>query len=164
MAQDWSGLDYLERTFEYWAKEAMDDLAQLGESYAYMNAEWNDDTGSLRESITGYAADVGDPHANFGNTRWRDAQTKGNLAYQGLEWGYRNPPEHYAPEPDHPFNPSEPTAVVTTWTQYPIVGKPNDIPLGEAVSATLEDTLEMLKQQTDFVGSKLMAYLNAQIP
>jgi len=164
MAEDWSNLDYLASTFDLWAEKAMYDLAQIGESYAYMNAEWNDDTGSLRESITGYEAHLGDEHANFNKSRWQNARWLGNKAYQGLERGYRNPPEHYQPEPDHSFNPTDPTAVVSVWTQYPRVGREKDIPLGEAVSSVLEDTLEILKQNSSLVGAKLMEYINRKIP
>lgn len=169
MANDWSGLDYLNQNNNliFWLRTGMDELALEGEGAAMMNQRWNNDTFSLEASITGYEAGIGDPKANFRDPRWVRAQWEGNAAYQGKRSGWRNPPEHYEPFAGETVDLGErrdPVAVVSVWTQYPDEGKLKDIELWSQVEDTLLAAMNEMGQRAERVMSGALDDVDKMFP
>lgn len=143
MPSNTAGLDALISGLDDLLREAMDILAEEGESYAKHVYTWQDDTGSLAASITGYEALTGDPYKNYGDATWVGAQTG------AIRSRYGTPPANYIPHPSN-VNLGEadhPVAVVSTMVDYGLgvsFSLVNDI--RDDVIATLEDALNMMTQ------------------
>lgn len=156
---DWSGLEQLEANFEDFLKEFMESMGALGEMYVKGghggisipikygsfsvgsgSQKWNNDTGSLATSITGYEADIGNHMANFETDPWYTAQQWGSEKYK------QNVPEHYRPADETEVDTGDAmaTAVLSAWTRYPDETAPNDAWLNEAVEETLNEAADFV--------------------
>jgi len=96
------------------ALKAMLQIAREGEEMTRGNRGWQDDTHSAEASITGYVVQHGDPHKNFNDPRWLEAQRSGSSKYP------QNKPENYTPVPDEHVQVPDGghTAVVTSFIKY----------------------------------------------
>lgn len=134
-------------------REAMDKLAFMGEQYIKgkhgsrssdyggSHAAWNNDTSSLLASVTGYEAKIGNYQENFDDARWQHARAVGSDQYP------YNRPEHYQPHVEsRDLGESEnPVAVLTYFTQYPDPDLAKDAALEAAVTESLTDAHEFMK-------------------
>lgn len=162
MANDWSGLDYLNQNNNliFWLREGMEKLAREGEGAAMMNQRWNNDTFSLEASITGYEAGIGDPKANFRDPRWVQAQWTGSKKYG-------TPGEHYEPFAGETVDLGErrdPVAVVSVWTQYPDEGRLKDIELWTQVEDTLLAAMNEMGQRAERVMAGALDDVDTMFP
>lgn len=159
MANDWSGLDQLEANLEDFLKEFMDSMGALGELYIKgehggisipkkygeftvggEHKGWNNDTGSLLTSITGYEADIGNHMANFETDPWYTAQQEGSDKYK------QNVPGHYRPADEAEVDTGDAiaTAVISAWTRYPDDMGANDGWLLETVTETINEAADFV--------------------
>lgn len=167
---DWSGLNALESGLSDIFVEVAVKLANIGEAYikggqygANLNyggehKNWQNDTASLLASVTGYESTTGDYRANFGEDAWRRAQIEGSKKYP------ENTPEHYLPSEPEEIDTSDAdaTAILSTWTQYPDMGKDEDGVLATQVIETLQESADFMVQQFPRVFQDSVRY--APIP
>lgn len=160
MPSDWSGLSQLEANFGDFLKEFMDAMGAVGENYVKGGSgvsipskygsfnfggehqNWNNDTGSLATSITGYEADIGNHMVNFETDPWYTAQQEGSDKYP------QNTPGHYRPadEADADTGDADATAVISAWTRYPDGDDAGDGWLVEAVTETLNEAASFVTE------------------
>lgn len=95
------------------AREAMEEVGDVGETVTRDNRGWQDDTHSAEESITGFEVRGGDPKKNFHAVNWQMAQKRGSLKY-------KTPPSNFRPVTDNTvmFPNEDEVAVVTGWMRY----------------------------------------------
>jgi len=102
-----------EKKLELRARQAMEWIAQEGETVTRMSRGWQDDTHSAEASITGILVGYGNTQKNFGDPRWQTARLWGSTKY-------RTGPENFDPVPGEiAITPDDAlTVIVTGWTHY----------------------------------------------
>ena len=78
--------EHLLNTLSSFAQDAEEQTRKESESH------WQDDSGSARDSITGYAVNIDSPDKNFSRSNWAQAQSPG---YTSPVWG--NPDSNFQP-------------------------------------------------------------------
>ena len=142
MPSNFTNLDRFLSDFEDDARQGMQELAELTEDYIKDNQNWEDDTGSLRASITGHEIKIGDPQKNFGDQDWKDAQA-GRRRSRYLNAYPQNTPDHYQPYTE-PATVSDdnPVAIVSAFVKYGL-GVEQDLLVG----GTFHEGLDFMERQ-----------------
>jgi len=102
-----------EKKLQLRARQAMQWMAEEGETVTRMNRGWQDDTHSAEASITGILVGQGNSQKNFGDPRWQDARLWGSAKYGTPPWNFDPVAGEIATTPDEDL-----TVIVTGWTHY----------------------------------------------
>lgn len=151
MPSDFTKLDHFIQDWELDARDAMQWLAEDTEEYIRANKTWQDDTGALSASITGYEIRVGNPSKNFNDPDWVHARTGRVLSrYRNLY--PENVPAHYFIYTEaSPLSDDDPTAIVSSFVEYGGEVE-NDLRIGGSFS----DGLNFMEQNAERVMKKFI--------
>uniref|UniRef100_A0A6M3XD21 Capsid protein n=1 Tax=viral metagenome TaxID=1070528 RepID=A0A6M3XD21_9ZZZZ len=110
----WS-LDRVMRNFEIEVENELQDFAEDVEDHAKNRRQWNDDTGSAAQSVTGWVVDRGDRTKNWGGGKWEHARTTSGVS----RWGH-NMDNYEITEMNEPSigQHDETTVALTTFMKY----------------------------------------------
>jgi hypothetical protein len=138
-----SKLDAWMDRLEDMAREAMEEVGDVGETVTRDNRGWQDDTHSAEESITGFEVRDGDPEKNFHAVNWQMAQKRGSLQY-------KTPPKNFKPVRRNTvrFPKEDEVAVVTGWVHY--------LPLLEDSPSRGTHTFERALADMESVGDRII--------
>jgi hypothetical protein len=139
-----SGLDAWKDRLQRIAREAMEEMADVGETVTRDNRGWQDDTHSAEESITGVEVKDGNYRKNFHAINWQQAQKRGSPKYG-------TPGSNFVPVSGTSvrFDDEDEVAVVTGWVKY--------LPILEHSPKQGTHTFERSLNDMESVGDRILA-------